>query len=863
FVISITDANGQTSNDTLNVLITDTDPVAKDEAHTLVGDSGAYTVSGNTLTNDSAFDGPVAFNGWTSTTGQYGSFTANTDGTYSYVLDNTNAAVNALNQGQSLTENFSYQVRDADGDVDSATVTITINGRTDGPPVVDVPDDNGVAAGNISIAEDATAAVTGQITVTAEAGVASLQVGGQTLTLADLNALGTTPAIVTTTKGELTLTGYDAITGKVDYSYTVNGAQDHTPDDDGDDSVLDSFVISITDANGQTSNDTLDVLITDTDPVAEPESHTLVEDSGAYTVSGNTLTNDTAFDGPVAFNGWQGSTAAQYGTFTANSDGTYSYVLDNTNPAVNALNDGQTLTETFKYQVRDTDGDLAEATVTIDINGRTDGPPVVDVPDDNGVDAGNISIAEDATAAVTGQITVTAEAGVASLQVGGQTLTLAELNALGTEPAIVTTAKGELTLTGYDAVTGKVDYSYTVNGAQDHTDGDVIDSFAISITDANGQTSNDTLDVLITDTKPVAEGELHTLVEDSGAYTVSGNTLTNDSAFDGPVAFKGWTSTTGQYGSFTANADGTYSYVLDNTNPAVNALNDLQTLTETFSYQVRDADGDVAEASVTIIINGHTDGPPVVEVPDNIDAEAGNISIAEDATAAVSGHFTVTAEAGVATVKVGATTLNSAQLGDLGDSPITITTTKGELTLTGYDARTGEVSYSYTVNGAQDHTDGDVIDSFDIIVTDSLNQTSSDTLNVLITDTDPVATDEEHTIVKDSDDYAVEGNVLDNDTAFDGPVAFDSWDSDTTGNYGTFTANDNGTYRYVLNNADPRVNALNDGQTLTETFKYQVRDTDGDLAEASVIITINGRADGPPVVEVPDNNDAQAGNISI
>src|SRR5690606_6182449 len=481
-----------------------------------------------------------------------------------------------------------------DGDVANASVTITINGRTDGPPVVDVPDDNGVAAGNISIAEDATTAVTGQMTVTAEAGLTSLQVGTRTITAAELNDLGANPVVLTTTKGSLTLTGYDVATGKVDYSYTVNGAQDHTA---GDDSVIDSFAISITDANGQTSNDTLDVLITDTNPVAEGEAHTLTEDSGSYSVSGNTLANDTAFDGPVAFNGWQGSTTGTYGSFTANADGTYTYVLDNTNPAVNVLNDGQSLTETFNYQVRDADGDVADASVIISINGRTDGPRVVDVPDDNGVAAGNISTAGDTTTAVTRQKTVTADAGPTRLQVGGQTLHLAELNALGTTPAIVTTTKGELTLTGYDAITGKVNYSYTVNGAQDHTAGDdsVIDSFAISITDANGQTSNDTLDVLITDTNPVAEDEAHTLVEDSGAYTVSGNTLTNDSAFDGPVAFNGWSGTpTGQYGSFTANADGTYSYVLDNTNAAVNALNDGQTLTETFNYQVRDADGDVA-----------------------------------------------------------------------------------------------------------------------------------------------------------------------------------------------------------------------------------------------------------------------------
>src|SRR5690606_30677346 len=146
-------------------------------------------------------------------------------------------------------------------------------------------------------------------------------------------------------------------------------------------------------------------------------------------------------------------------------------------------------------------------------------------------------------------------------------------------------------LTGVDETPGIVSYEYQAHGAQDHTAGDnsVIDSFNIVVTDSLNQTSNDTLDVLITDTNPVAEGELHTLVEDSGAYTVSGNTLTNDSAFDGPVAFNGWTSTTGQYGSFTANADGTYTYVLDNTNPAVNVLNDGQSLTETFNYQVRDA----------------------------------------------------------------------------------------------------------------------------------------------------------------------------------------------------------------------------------------------------------------------------------
>ncbi|MGB6242546.1 MAG: type I secretion C-terminal target domain-containing protein [Castellaniella sp.] len=66
----------------------------------------------------------------------------------------------------------------------------------------------------------------------------------------------------------------------------------------------------------------------------------------------------------------------------------------------------------------------------------------------------------------------------------------------------------------------------------------------------------------------------------------------------------------------TLNANGTYSYTLDNANPVVNALNAGQHLTETFTYQVRDADGDLQPATVTITINGHTDGPPTIGVPD-------------------------------------------------------------------------------------------------------------------------------------------------------------------------------------------------------------------------------------------------------
>ncbi|WP_460188717.1 beta strand repeat-containing protein [Thiomicrorhabdus hydrogeniphila] len=886
FAITVTDDNGTSSTaDSLDILITDTAPVANNESHTLSEDSATDTASGNALSNDSAFDAPVGFSGWdASNSAQYGTFTANANGTYSYTLDNTNATVNALNDNSApLTETFNYTIHDADGDESTASVTITINGHTDGTPTVDVNDENGLAVGDNSIAEDATGAVTGTFTITAEAGVQSINVAGTTISEAQLGDLTNNPVSITNStdeNGTLTITSYDAATGVIGYSYAVDGdAKTHNATDDN---VIDNFAITVTDDNGTSSTaDSLDILITDTAPVANNESHTLSEDSATDTASGNALSNDSAFDAPVGFSGWDASNSAQYGTFTANANGTYSYTLDNTNATVNALNDNSApLTETFNYTIHDADGDESTASVTITINGHTDGTPTVDVNDENGLAVGDNSIAEDATGAVTGTFTITAEAGVQSINVAGTTISEAQLGDLTNNPVSITNStdeNGTLTITSYDAATGVIGYSYAVDGdAKTHnaTDDNVIDNFAITVTDDNGTSSTaDSLDILITDTAPVANNESHTLSEDSATDTASGNALSNDSAFDAPVGFSGWdASNSAQYGTFTANANGTYSYTLDNTNATVNALNDNSApLTETFNYTIHDADGDESTASVTITINGHTDGTPTVDVNDENGLAVGDNSIAEDATGAVTGTFTITAEAGVQSINVAGTTISEAQLGDLTNNPVSITNStdeNGTLTITSYDAATGVIGYSYAVDGdAKTHnaTDDNVIDNFAITVTDD-NGTSStaDSLDILITDTAPVANNESHTLSEDSATDTASGNALSNDSAFDAPVGFSGWDASNSAQYGTFTANANGTYSYTLDNTNATVNALNDNSApLTETFNYTIHDADGDESTASVTITINGHTDGTPTVDVNDENGLAVGDNSI
>jgi len=58
-----------------------------------------------------------------------------------------------------------------------------------------------------------------------------------------------------------------------------------------------------------------------------------------------------------------------FGRITMASDGTYSYELDNANPAVNALTEGQTLTDCIVYSVKDSRGAVHQAALTVTIEG--------------------------------------------------------------------------------------------------------------------------------------------------------------------------------------------------------------------------------------------------------------------------------------------------------------------------------------------------------------------------------------------------------------------------------------------------------------------------------------------------------------
>ncbi len=130
----------------VSVTIHDDRPTASDDIGGTVTEDGAgapntastSTVSGNVIENDTAnADTPKAFDSWGSNASAvdalntYGTLTLGNDGTWSYALDNTRGATQALTSQSHLSFDLAYTMRDADGDTSSAILTITIDGADD------------------------------------------------------------------------------------------------------------------------------------------------------------------------------------------------------------------------------------------------------------------------------------------------------------------------------------------------------------------------------------------------------------------------------------------------------------------------------------------------------------------------------------------------------------------------------------------------------------------------------------------------------------------------------------------------------------------------------------------------------------
>ncbi|MEM7471863.1 MAG: VCBS domain-containing protein [Pseudomonadota bacterium] len=118
--------------DTVTITITGaTDFVAStiggDVSGTMNEDDAATLTATGALTVTDPNPGEDSFVAQSATPGTYGSFTLATDGAWSYAADNSQAAIQALNTGDTLTDSFTATTVDGT----TQTVTLTINGDTD------------------------------------------------------------------------------------------------------------------------------------------------------------------------------------------------------------------------------------------------------------------------------------------------------------------------------------------------------------------------------------------------------------------------------------------------------------------------------------------------------------------------------------------------------------------------------------------------------------------------------------------------------------------------------------------------------------------------------------------------------------
>jgi VCBS repeat-containing protein len=320
-----------------------------------------------------------------------------------------------------------------------------------------------------------------------------------------------------------------------------------------------------------------------------------------------------------------------------------------------------------------------------------------------------------------------------------------------------------------------------------------------------------TIDIGSGTNAPVAGDDFVALNEDSGPYSSgSASVLDNDFDFDGDALTVTGGTFVGTYGTLTLNADGTYSYALNNS--SVQGLDDGETVADSFNYTVSDNDGSDT-GTLTFTIAGLNDAPVANDDTASTDEDtpvAGNV-LANDTD--IDGETLVVANPGT---YVGA---------------------YGTLVLA------ADGSYTYTANAAgQALDDGEVVnDAFAYTASDG-TATDSATLTVTLAGLNdaPVANDD---TASTDEDTAVSGNVLGNDTDVDVEPLTVTNPGTYSGIYGTLVLAADGSYTYTPNAA---ANGLAAGETAQDAFGYTA--SDGTASDtATLTVTVNGTNDAPTI----------------
>jgi VCBS repeat-containing protein len=376
FTYTIADPAGGQSTATLSLTVRGVDdaPVAiADSVSSVVGGAAA---TGNVLANDFdpegaplsvttfKFGASIGTNG-AALAGRYGALTLQADGSYVYAVDEANAAVVALAEGATLTENFSVTVSDG-GKTATRTLTVFVVGANDAPLASDdlksLTEDTTQTTGNL-LSNDVDPDRDAKRVIAVDGEQQSVGVARAGL------------------YGTLTLNADGSYAYVLDRSLAaVQGLSDG-------ETLQDVFAYTMADPSDASSSANLIITIT-----GRNDAPTVVADTASAQVQGapaigNVLDNDVDVDGDtltvtgVSFGALAGALgeplAGRYGALTLQSDGAFVYTPDESAAAVIALGVGKTLLETFTVTVSDGAGGVVSRNLVVTLLGANDGPTAV------------------------------------------------------------------------------------------------------------------------------------------------------------------------------------------------------------------------------------------------------------------------------------------------------------------------------------------------------------------------------------------------------------------------------------------------------------------------------------------------------
>ncbi len=508
-----------------------------------------------------------------------------------------------------------------------------------------------------------------------------------------------------------------------------------------------TFVYEVTDLDGDSDQATVTITVTgaNDDPVITSDAGdavgTVVEagnkddgtpEAGDPTANG-TLTWSDVDNGATAT--WSGDATGTYGSFVIDPNtGDWTYTLDNNDADTDALAEGETGIETFTATITDEHGGTAIQIVTITITGKNDAPVITSSASEaegDVIEAGNLDdgTVVPGTPVATGTLTSSdPDNGATATWTGDDTGTY------GTFSIDPNTGEWTYTLNNADPD--------TQNLAEGESDTEV---FTVTVTDDNG--ARETIDVTITVTgtndSPVVTSDAAdasgTVIE--AGNLDNGNPVAGDPTANGSLSSSdvdnGSTATwsgdaTGTYGSFTIQADGDWSYVLDNNSAATQALTEGEVVYDTFVATVTDDMGAVTTEIVTITVTGTNDSPVITSGTGDAEGDVVEDGSLHDGTEvpgtpSATGTLSFTDPDNVvsqnATWSIDADGGNATDLGNMSIDPAT-----------------GQWTYTLDQGAADYLNEQEVVtETFTATITDEFGATSTETVTITITGTNDSA----------------------------------------------------------------------------------------------------------------------------